>query len=734
MNIVKIVKKSLNIFAFLIIFTLILQSCSAKSELQQKFESDSDYFIALRLVTEGKEKEARQKFSNATKKGSVFAAERSAEQLCYLGNLQERTASAKKLLASYKDNDDFKSDVLYIALNQFYNAKEYSLVLENSDKLDLQNDDNKIIKIRMQTLSERNIDSLEKEVFEWFTSRALSTEHYQFYRDSYNHPDFNSIEEITYTPVDFVLNYRIELYKRNYTYTASKAAELFEYIENNELPLLPQFISDVGKSFLYGSVDYISNAISFTELATQYAGTESEYYLWFYAGRLFCTNPLYYNQAKICFEKAIESTDDTFKKDNAIWYLISESLNNSVDQIIEIISKYSELWTDASYFDDFFESLVSQLLTAGRWNDFYNIYTAIDGKATDESVSEYAYIYARLLDQGLAKAPEGFTKKEAFNQAMNRALNSGSSWYYKTLAAYNLNLQNDDLANALLKSYCKAPKINQNPELRNSAKLLMEGYAAFGLPEMIYPEFQRLTGGSNSLLDSETLFYLSDFLKKCAVSDESYYQKSLRIASKAANLKTENFTKEELKLVYPQDFYDDIEKNSELYELNSSIMYALTRSESFFDPEVKSSAGAVGLCQLMEFTASDIAVSLKVSDYSLTDASTNIKFGTYYLSSLIRRCDNSILQGFFSYNAGISRVRKWLQTSTQEFGRKSNMPQDLFLETLPYTETREYGRKLVSASAMYEWLYKETESDNTAEIANSEEKSAFAQMIENLIY
>lgn len=713
-------KNSLNICSFLIIFTLFIQSCSAKSDLQKKFGIDSDYFVGLRLLEEGKEKEARQKFINCSKKGSLYAAERSAEQLCFFGSIPEKNSAAQKLLASYKDNQEFYSEVLYIALNQFYLAKESNLVLTNSENLDFQNDENKSIKIRMQVLSEKQIDSLEKEVFEWFTSRAISTEHYQFYRDSYDYPDFNSTEEISYTPQDFALNYRIELYKRNYTYTASKAEELFGYFENNELPLLPQLISDAGKSFLYGSVDYIPNANFFAEQAQKYSGTECEYYFWFYAGRLFSNNSLYYNQAKTCFEKAFNSTDDTFKKDNALWYLISESLSHSVDTIIESIGIYSEQWTDAAYFDDFFESLVSSLLTAGRWNDFYRIYTEIDGKATDESVSEYAYIYARLLEEGLATPPENVSKQDIYKQAMTRALNSGSSWYYKLLASFSLKLQNEELENVLLKPYCRNEKKEADDSAKNSAKLLMEGYVAFGLPELIYPEFQRISSSNSISLDSQVLFYLSDFLKRCAASDEVYYQQSLRIAAKAANLKTENFTREELQLVYPQDYYDEIEKNSALYELNPSIMYALTRSESFFDPKIKSSAGAVGLCQLMEFTASDIATSLKVSDYSLTDASTNIKFGTYYLSSLIRRCDGSILQGFFSYNAGITRVRRWLQTTTEAFGKKSNMPQDLFLETLPYTETREYGRKLVAASAMYEWLYK----DNTA----------FAQIIENLLY
>ena len=147
----------------------------------------------------------------------------------------------------------------------------------------------------------------------------------------------------------------------------------------------------------------------------------------------------------------------------------------------------------------------------------------------------------------------------------------------------------------------------------------------------------------------------------------------------------------------------------------------MVRSESFFDPDIQSSAGAIGLTQLMEFTGSDIARKLKVQNYELTDPETNLHFGIYYLSELIRRCDGSLLQGFFSYNAGITRVRRWVQSSMIEFGKKEKMPVDLFLETVPYAETREYGRKLAGAAAMYAYLY------------NDDSDQAFNDIIEKMV-
>jgi soluble lytic murein transglycosylase len=103
-------------------------------------------------------------------------------------------------------------------------------------------------------------------------------------------------------------------------------------------------------------------------------------------------------------------------------------------------------------------------------------------------------------------------------------------------------------------------------------------------------------------------------------------------------------------------------------------------------------------------TAGDIAAKLKVKDYDRPDINTNLQFGIYYLSELSRRLDGNKLQAVFSYNAGIGRIRQLLKTAKIEF-EKNSIPEDIFLEALPIQETRDYGRKIVGASAMYAMLY-----------------------------
>ncbi len=699
--------RRLTIFCIVIFVLISTLSCKAAPlpEGQKKFGSDADYFIGLRLLQEGNENAARNKFKRCIKKGSPACAQKSAEMLCTLGNVQEKNEAVENLLRLFPGEES-----ILIAARQFSKSGEINKLIECTSGLDFSTTKNEIIRLRLEAMGKRGDSNYESEVYSWFTLCPISNDHYQFYRDTYVHPDFegayaNPDSELaanfTCTPEQFAIHYRIESYKRNYSYTTFFSPILADYFTDGALKPEPQLVSDFGKNYLYGSMDFSKNASYFNQLAQTFAGTPVEFYFWFYAGRFYEKNGMYYYQSKKCFETAMATANTPAQKDNALWYLLNTSLNFSVDSIIESIGEYSREWDDSEYFEDFFEQLVTALLASGRWDEFGKIYKAIDGYASDLTTAQFAYLYGRLIQEGLADG-----SSEDAESAFRRACNGGTSVYYKTLAAYRLGLW--EKPEELEKIICAPTAKIQNTSEKSTAydkslETLLLGYASFGFPELIYPEWQK-TQGQN--LSPETNFYLADFLAKCAdEQNHDYYTQSLRIAAKAQRNSSRQISREEFSLVYPSFYSDFVSKYCEEYNISEAVMYALIRSESFFDADVLSSAGAVGLTQLMEFTASDIARHFKISDYSLVDPETNIRFGTYYLSNLISRCEGSPLMGFFSYNAGITRVRRWRQSSLIEFGKKSNMPPDLFLETVPFAETREYGRKLISASLAYDWLF-----------------------------
>ena len=106
----------------------------------------------------------------------------------------------------------------------------------------------------------------------------------------------------------------------------------------------------------------------------------------------------------------------------------------------------------------------------------------------------------------------------------------------------------------------------------------------------------------------------------------------------------------------------------------------------------------------MESTAGDIAKKLKIQIYDLNDPDINIRFGTYYLSELIGRLKGSQILSLFAYNGGIGHVRSWQKSADLNFGM-DDLPNDLFLETLPFSETRQYGRYVLGYATVYAGLY-----------------------------
>ncbi len=728
-------KKHLLLFipSLVIVLTGLLTSCPTN----EKFGADADYFIGLQKLSEGNIKEAKLKFNNCIKKGSFYCAKESAKQLAMLGNLQEKNAAAEFLYQNYP-----AADTLLILARQYRSSNETRKLLELTDNLDFSKADSELVRIRLDVLLKLNrTEQFYSEVYTWFTSCAINQEQYQFFRDVYTpmlisgyeiqaseegeqtSPSiFSMMSELS--PRDFAICYRILLYRRDYLTGYSLAPQLLEFFDSELLEPSALLASDLGKSFLYGSENIVGDAVFLRKKAdsSSIKASPAEFYFWFYAGRLYDGANLYYKQAITCYENAIAATDDGSKQDNALWYLLKTKLKLSLDGTLADIGKYARSWHDPEYFDDFFDSLIPSLIVNSKWSAFEPLLRDTEGYVTKEVTAQIAYLYARLIEEGFITLPDqnDIEKMNTIRTTYQKALDSGTSVYYKVLAAYRLKLNKTQLEQLLgtdapAEEIALETALPQNPEF--PADNLLNGYAFFGYPEKIYPEWQQLFDEGVS---TGSGIFISQFLSKYAWSqkDDDYFVQALRIASRTANKSTETLTKDQLKNVYPQNFSELVDTYSKKYDINKSVIYALIRSESFFDKEIVSSAGAVGLTQLMSPTAAEIAQKLRIKEYELTDPETNIMFGTYYLSELIRRGDGSLLRAFFSYNAGFRKVTTWLNSSMLEFGGNGSLDMDLFLETIPVSETREYGRKLIGASVMYEYLY-----------GNSD----FSQIVESLL-
>ncbi|QEX16719.1 lytic transglycosylase [Hypericibacter terrae] len=133
-----------------------------------------------------------------------------------------------------------------------------------------------------------------------------------------------------------------------------------------------------------------------------------------------------------------------------------------------------------------------------------------------------------------------------------------------------------------------------------------------------------------------------------------------------------------------------------------ALILAVIRQESAFDQKATSSAGALGLMQLMPRTAKQIAKKLQLpySDAKLTkDPSYNIKLGRAYLGDLVNGFDGSYILAIASYNAGPARVQSWMS----EFGDPRDRGVDAidWIETIPFSETRNYVQRVLENLQVY---------------------------------
>lgn len=153
---------------------------------------------------------------------------------------------------------------------------------------------------------------------------------------------------------------------------------------------------------------------------------------------------------------------------------------------------------------------------------------------------------------------------------------------------------------------------------------------------------------------------------------------------------------------YPTGYAVYVEIYAKKYDLPSSLIYAVIHTESNFRPTAVSSAGAVGLMQLMPSTfrwLSDDMLGERLMSAALYDPATNIRYGTYYLGMLYNRYGRWT-EALAAYNAGPGKVDAWLSdpSLTDESGH-------LVPDTIPVRETRVYVTTVERAWQAYERLY-----------------------------
>jgi len=175
-------------------------------------------------------------------------------------------------------------------------------------------------------------------------------------------------------------------------------------------------------------------------------------------------------------------------------------------------------------------------------------------------------------------------------------------------------------------------------------------------------------------------------------ADEQSIRYCLTVKSRAAERDIYTLPGELLQLQYPIRYAFTIMDNYP--ELSLSL--AMIWQESLFDPDAVSPANARGLMQIIPSTAKTIAKELGIPEYDYTNPEISIRFGMYYFKKMLQEFD-SVPLSLAAYNAGPIRVRRWIKNDP-------NSEMDIFIELIPYDETRNYVKSILARQQIYRFL------------------------------
>ncbi len=379
------------------------------------------------------------------------------------------------------------------------------------------------------------------------------------------------------------------------------------------------------------------------------------------------------------------------------WYIFSSRVRSNPSAAVELLPQLLMEIDDPDYYSDVLQELAALLAEREEWGSVIQAYRYLDGGVNRRVLTPFAYIAARVQQAGVTSP--GITDLSADNilRRIARGEYPGAGSfspqtdsaldYYTLLAGYFTG-------NTFFPAETPAePSVPvQGYELSDTDKLIY-GFLEYGLPE------KALQLASDGDVSVAAALAAGAAAAEGPRPDESLRMLLRRNRDPGAAIP--------VSALYPRPWMEQVHSAAEEFNLPPWLLYALIRRESLFNPGAVSRVGAGGLMQLMPETAADVAARLKQSEYDVTLVEDNLRFGSWYLRNMLDRTD-SPADAVASYNAGISRVRSWRRA----FGK---LPGDLFVEAMPYAETRNYVKSLLVSSVYYGYLYHGESADRIVE-------------------
>ncbi|WP_373796164.1 transglycosylase SLT domain-containing protein [Neisseria dentiae] len=324
-----------------------------------------------------------------------------------------------------------------------------------------------------------------------------------------------------------------------------------------------------------------------------------------------------------------------------------------------------------------FEWYARAALRLQRWNDLADIITAMPAKLQNDPTWQYwlARSYAAQGNRGQA---EPLYEKAAASGRNFYAVMAGEELGRRVSTRNNV----DEASKSDVKHLAKDGAIDRALTLFKAS----QSSGDWKMRRQSQAEWRYATRGADEdlLLTAAQLAY-----------DNQFYEMAINSAERTN-------TKLNYNLRYISPFKDITVRYANQAGVDPAWVYGLIRQESRFMLGAQSSVGAQGLMQVMPATAREIAAKIGMSSSELYTMDGNIRMGTWYMADAKRRLQNNEVMATAGYNAGPNRARNW-QAATPLEGA-------IYAETIPFTETRDYVKKVMTNATFYASLFNEPQT------------------------
>lgn len=405
----------------------------------------------------------------------------------------------------------------------------------------------------------------------------------------------------------------------------------------------------------------------------------------FYLGRAYQKQHSYYHSQKM-YLLAINTADTKYSA-MAYYYLyqLHQEMKKETVFLKQHLADFKRKYSDSPYYN--------KLIWEAGWDAIkQDKFTA----ATD-ILAQYSTEPADISTQSKiifwhAKSLLRLGRKEEANQLFLECLKRYPCTFYsyRIITSY---LPNQKISRYVSKNTFKKPDVADKTQW-----LLSVGFGKLAADELQY----QIDINNNKKIDSYHEIYELVY----AYSFMNQHYEAIRLIRKNAGLnvypqKDIDIRQDYFTLLYPYPHRSIIEKYSNDFGVDPLLVLALMREESMFHNTIRSRVNAIGLMQIMPYTAKDIARQLKDNwdgAQVLENINVNIEYGVYYLFKLKTKFNNNYPLMLASYNAGPGRTVKWIN----QYGMNDI---DYFIVNIPYSETTNYVQRVLETYWINRILY-----------------------------